>query len=359
MKTVHVIGTGKIGKQIVMELADDGYNVKAYDILPKPEIFKKVENITYTKVKLSPKKLDEFFTAGDFVVLAVPGSVSYEYLEQLINLGVNVVDVTFMPEDPTPLKKLAKEKGVSVVVDFGVAPGMCGAIVGYENAKNAYIEEVEILVGGIPKTPRAPHYYFSTFSPSDVVEEYLRPARRVVNFEEEEIYMPVVYWDPYSDGLGCFVTDGLRTMIKSFKHIPHMAEYTIRPIGHLQFMEDLFKGGFFDDEESTENTRKVLIKNWSKQKGDEDVTIMDVNILYDDHQVMWKYMDVERDGVSSMAKVTACSTAAVMNLMLTGELKKEFYLPEDIGAKHFDDVLTYLDGKGVIFERDESEIFED
>ncbi len=46
------------------------------------------------------------------------------------------------------------------------------------------IDEAVILVGGLPKTRVKPFDYKAPFSPIDVIEEYTRPARYVINGNE-------------------------------------------------------------------------------------------------------------------------------------------------------------------------------
>ena len=49
------------------------------------------------------------------------------------------------------LNELAKKNGVTVICDFGVAPGLSNIVIGYYY-DIMEIHEAEILVGGLPKT---------------------------------------------------------------------------------------------------------------------------------------------------------------------------------------------------------------
>ena len=95
-----------------------------------------------------------------------------------MKLGKNIVDISFYPEDPFGLDELAKEKGV---VSYGLwsTPGMGNIIFGYHNTKMT-ITDYECLVGGLPEKKIA-YEYQAVFSPIDVIEEYIRPARFVKN----------------------------------------------------------------------------------------------------------------------------------------------------------------------------------
>ena len=99
---------------------------------------------------------------------------------QVINQKKDLVDISFLPDDVLYLDALAKEKKVTVVMDCGVAPGMPNYIVGYHNEKMK-IDEVEYMVGGLPKVRTLPFEYKAPFSPCDVIEEYTRPARYIQN----------------------------------------------------------------------------------------------------------------------------------------------------------------------------------
>ncbi|MBN1446966.1 MAG: saccharopine dehydrogenase NADP-binding domain-containing protein, partial [Bacteroidetes bacterium] len=57
---------------------------------------------------------------ADLVIGAVPGFMGYETLRRVIDVGKNVVDISFFPEDPFTLDALAKQRGVTAVMDCGL-----------------------------------------------------------------------------------------------------------------------------------------------------------------------------------------------------------------------------------------------
>ena len=171
---------------------------------------------------------------ADLVINAVPGFLGYETLKTLIETGKNVVDIAFFPEDALTLDDLAKQHGVTVVMDCGVAPGMDNIILGHYNSKMT-LTDFECLVGGLPKVKKWPFAYKAPFSPVDVIEEYTRPARYVENGNEivREALTDCEYVDFEEVGtLESFNSDGLRSIIKTMPHIPNMKEKTLRYPGH-------------------------------------------------------------------------------------------------------------------------------
>ena len=120
--------------------------------------------------------LTAFVAPFDLIVSAVPGFMGLKTLRTLIEAGKDIADISFFPEDALQLDALAKKKGVRVITDVGVAPGMDNVILGHHD-KHMKITRFECLVGGLPQKPQPPFLYKAPFSPIDVIEEYTRPAR--------------------------------------------------------------------------------------------------------------------------------------------------------------------------------------
>src|SRR6266545_5923707 len=82
------------------------------------------------------------------------------------------------------------------------------------------MEDIAILVGGLPADRNRPFGYAIVFSAADVIEEYTRPARVVEDgrtvtrpalSEVETIEVPGV------GTLEAFLTDGLRTLLSTVR----------------------------------------------------------------------------------------------------------------------------------------------
>jgi len=66
----------------------------------------------------------------DIVLSAVPGHMGFQTLKTIIKAGKNVIDIAFFPENLFDLNDLAQKKGVIVISDIGVAPGMSNVLIG-------------------------------------------------------------------------------------------------------------------------------------------------------------------------------------------------------------------------------------
>jgi lysine 6-dehydrogenase len=260
--------------------------------------------------------------------------MGYKTLEAVIGCGKHTVDISFFSEDSLMLDKAAKEKGVTVITDCGVAPGMSNFIIGRYN-EEIRIKAFECYVGGLPLYPQPPFYYKAPFSPVDVVQEYIRPARLVEN--GKEILKPalseseIIRFDPVGE-LEAFNTDGLRSLIHTMKHIADMKEKTLRWPGHIDLIIALKKAGMFDEEPININNQEIsplhftatkLIETWKLGIDEKEFTIMKV-VLKGEEQTITYHLYDEYDiktKTSSMSRTTGYTCAAAVHLIANGVIQ--------------------------------------
>lgn len=361
-----------VGRAIALDLAEK-ISVTSFDMSFANLSLLKSKNALVQTVTADLSQFDKYkswLAPFDIVVTAVPGFMGYKTLEAVINAGKNVVDISFFPEDVLQLDKLAKEKGVTVITDCGVAPGMSNFIIGRYSAIMK-VDSFECYVGGLPKNPKPPFYYKAPFSPVDVIQEYIRPARLVEHgkivtkpaLSEREI----MDFDK-AGKLEAFNTDGLRSLIYTMGHIPDMKEKTLRYPGHIDLIIALQQAGFFDEKKleisntaiaPLDFTSKLLVNEWKLGDTEEEFTVMKVIIKGDGKTVEYSLLDYydTASSTSSMARTTGYTCTAAVNLIIKGMFtEKGVYPPELIGDKKdcFEFVLGYLRERGVMWESTEN-----
>ncbi|TVQ74023.1 MAG: saccharopine dehydrogenase [Balneolaceae bacterium] len=308
MYKIIVLGAGMVGSAIARDLAEK-HHVTLTDVSPAAlemairrhgtqqageagdersnhpgRIETRILDVTDTEA------LHDAVSPFDLVVSAVPGALGYRTLRTVISAGKHIVDISFFPENALDLHDLALENNVTAIVDCGVAPGMGNLLLGYHDARMT-VTSFECLVGGLPMERQWPFSYKAPFSPADVIEEYVRPARFV---ENGHLVTREALSDPELidfDGIGTlesFNTDGLRTLIHTMPHIPDMKEKTLRYPGHIEYIRVLRACGFFSGEkvrvdDGTEVaplslTSKLLFDQWRLGDEEEEFTVMRVTI---------------------------------------------------------------------------------
>lgn len=366
MKKIVVLGAGLVGRTIAIELSKD-YLVTAVDTNPVRLKELKDRKIKALKADLSSDSgIKKVVKNYDLVICALPGFMGFKTLKSIIKAGKNVVDISFFPEDQFLLDKLAKQKGVTAIVDCGVSPGLSNIFLGYHN-KKMKVSNYRCIVGGLPYKRNWPFAYKAYFSPIDVIEEYIRPARIVVDskiIEKPALSEPEIINYKDIGELEAFNTDGLRSLLKTMK-IPNMIEKTLRYPGHIELMKIFREVGFFSDKEievkgksikPVDLTAKLLFPFWSPEKGEQDFTILDVLIegKEKDKKSSHRYFIFDSYDLaehnSSMARTTGFTCCAAARYLLEYNFnRKGICPPEYLGEdeKCFNYIITYLNKKGI------------
>ena len=364
MKKIIVLGSGLVGSVMATDLAKK-YEVTSVDISKKN--LDKIHSEKINKIcadVLEKDVLENLIKDFDLVVGALPGFMGYNTMKRVIEAKKNIVDISFYPEDPFGLDKRAKENHVVAVMDCGVAPGMGNIIFGHHN-KTMKITEYECLVGGLPKKREWPFEYQAVFSPIDVIEEYIRPARYVQNSQivTREALSDAELVDFEETGtLESWNSDGLRTLIKTMNHVPNMIEKTLRYPGCVEYLKVLRACGYFSYEPIEINgnkirpidlTSKLLFPMWEMKEGDEDYTVMRIKIIGDEagKKVCYTYnlLDKYQDKTISMARTTGYTCTAVSDLVLEGKYDRKGVSPPEFLGDHFNEINQYLKDRKVIY----------
>jgi len=362
---IAVLGAGMVGRAIALDLADQ-YAVTSFDLhtdqldtLRKrnPAIQTKQANLRETA------NYSDWLAPFDLVVTAVPGMMGYACLEAVIKSGKNVVDISFFPEDVLQLNELAKQMDVTVITDCGVAPGMSNLILGRYNA-TMKIDSFACYVGGLPLHPRPPFFYKAPFSPIDVIQEYIRPARLLEN--GRIVTKPAMTDREMLDfgkagQLEAFNTDGLRSLLFTMGHIPELKEKTLRYPGHLDLIIALEQSGFLSETPVQINdtlispldlSSQLLLREWKLEPDEEEFTVMKVILQGDGQTITYDLYDQYDPATqtSSMARTTGYTCTAAVNLITRGLFaEKGVFPPELIGHRIdcFNYVLEYLAERNV------------
>ena len=351
MQTIAVLGAGRVGRVIALDLADR-YQVTAFDSRREqldrgfPE-----GNVGKLQVDFSDgSDIAQAIRPFDLVVDALPGQVGHRALEAVIRAGKPVVDIAFAPEDALEFDDLARRQGVPALVDMGLAPGMSNVLLGHHVATLETVSRFKCLVGGLPVERTWPFEYKAPFSPSDVIEEYTRPAR--LRESGREILRPALSEIELVDfaGIGtleAFNTDGLRSLLQSYD-VPNMVEKTLRYPGHARRMQAMRDAGFFAKQpieidgapiRPLAMTSHLLFEHWKLEDTDPEFTVMRVIVegqtasgVREVH--LWSLED-RRDpatGFSSMARTTGFACCAAIELLAQGRFDRPgVHPPEQLG----------------------------
>ena len=369
-KRAIVLGCGMVGATMARDLArDSAFEVTAADARPE-SLQKLADNKAIKTVQLDfsdTAQLARAVAGFDIVLGALPSVLGLAALRTIIEAGKPYCDITFMPEDAMQLDAMAKQHKVTAIVDCGVSPGLSNLMIGHAHAALDATHRAEIYVGGLPKARRWPFQYKAPFAPSDVIEEYTRPARLIEH--GAVVTRPALSEPELMDfaGVGtleAFNTDGLRSLLHTVK-IPHMKEKTLRYPGHIELMRVLRDTGFFDKAEievggvrvrPLDVTAKLMFPKWTLEPGEPEFTVLRVAVegqsggrtvrhaydLYDETDAA--------TGTTSMARTTAFPCTIAARMLTDGRFARAGVFPPELLAGEpdmFDHFVEELAARGV------------
>ena len=372
MSKVIVLGAGMVGSAMAIDMTKN-HQVTLTDISQQvlDTVKQKCDSLTVSRLDVTHKEaLQKTIKQFDLVICAVPGFLGFETLRTIIEAEMNVIDISFFPENSLALDALAKEKNITAIVDCGVAPGMDNIILGRYN-ETMKLTDFECLVGGLPKIKKWPFSYKAPFSPIDVIEEYTRPARYVEHGE-------VVVREPLTDcdyvdfdkvgTLESFNSDGLRSIIYTMPHIPNLKEKTLRYPGHVEYVRVLKESGFFSEEEidvkgnkvsPLDVTSKILFNEWKLGETEEELTVMRVTLKGENAQgeieeITYNLYDeyCKATQTSSMARTTGYTATAAANMFLEGLFSEKGVFPPELIGKYeacFNYFINYLKDRNIYY----------
>ncbi len=369
---IAVLGAGRVGALIARDLTSDGAHATLV-VDRSPDALAALEATgaeTRAADLADPGAVRAAVAGADVVVAAVPGAIGHRLLHALVDAGKPVVDISFSPEEPWDLEEPARRAGIPVVFDCGVAPGISNLLAGVTAAGLDRVDRATILVGGLPFQRVPPWEYRAAFSPSDVIEEYVRPGR--IRRGGREIVVPALSEVETLDfpGIGtleAFVTDGLRTLLKTMD-APDLLEKTLRWPGHATLARALRDSGFFDTSPAGPDgvtpramAEAILAREWALQPGEEEFTILRVMVEGGRggrrERTTWELFDRTdpATGATSMARTSGFPPAIVARLVAQGRITGAGVLPPELLARDAElaeTILSELDRRGVAIRRE-------
>jgi len=369
MSRIVVLGCGAVGRPMAIDLSSDpDFEVISVDV--NREVLEQLASEHPIRVRVEDLTTEEGVRRAvedaDIVIGSVPYYIGNAMLERVIRAGKDIVDISYFMEDPFGLDELAKEMGVTAVVDCGVSPGMSNIILG-DHMRTMKVSRFECYVGGVPKSKNAPFGYKSPFPVLEVLEEYAESGTLVE--EGKVVVRPLLSETMTIDvdkvgTLACLNSDGLRTLMQT-TDIPNMFEKTLRYPGHVELMRMFKNAGFLNmtpiqvegaSVRPIDVTASLFSPLWKYEPAEADLTIMRLVIsgvengkpatytydLYDEYDPVTDTL--------SMARTTGYTCTAVTRMVLEGGYShKGISPPEFIGRTDgcWESVERYLEDRGI------------
>ncbi|MFS0690110.1 saccharopine dehydrogenase C-terminal domain-containing protein [Sporosarcina sp. 179-K 8C2 HS] len=378
MKVV-VLGAGLMGKEAVRDLvkSDDVTKVYLADLNLRPaEEF--AEQLMSDKLDLlqldatNDLQLQEVMALGDVVINALFYTFNEKVARIAVDIGVHSIDLGGHIGGATDavlgLAEKASAKGVTVIPDLGVAPGMINILTGYGASKLDKVESIKLYVGGIPVKPEPPLNYNVVFSLEGVFDHYTDPSHVIRNGQLLEVpslsEVETIHFDEFGELEAFHTSGGTSTLTKTFPDVETLEYKTIRYKGHAEKFQLLVDLGLLSRENEVAvgdkqvKVRDVMREHLSPQLrlGDKsDAVLLRVIVSGEAHGVPATYeynMVTKKDltvNETAMARATANTISIVAQMIGNGTItKRGVHPPENIvpGAEYIEEMKK----RGVVIE---------
>lgn len=368
---IAVLGAGLMGKQAAGDLIANEKVEKVYlaDLnMAQANLF--VEHLGSSKIEAiyldanDDEALKAVISKADVVINALFYTFNEKVARLAIECGVHSVDlgghIGGATDAVLSMHEEAEKKGVTLIPDLGVAPGMINILSGYGASKLDQVQDIKLYVGGIPVDPEPPLEYNHVFSLDGVFDHYTDPShviRRGKLLEVDSLSeIEHIEFEGFGELEAFHTSGGTSTLTETFEDVETLEYKTLRYKGHAEKFKLLVDLGFTDRDRTVAiagnqvKLRDVLreVLTPITELGDkQDAVLLRVLVsgLKNEEALTYEYtMITVRDqetGVTAMARATAFTISAVAQMIGEGIIdRKGSYPPELIvpGAEYIEEM---------------------
>lgn len=371
-----VLGAGKMGYAVAYDLIR-GSKVEKVVVADSntenlKELVKRLPDEKIIPVELdvtNEEELAQLMGEIDVAVSCITYKHNYELAKialatktHFVDLGGNeeIVAKEFM------LDELAKEQGVTIIPDLGLAPGLVSLLAVSAAESFDEIYDIRLRVGGLPANPDDCFMdYCQVFSIDGLINEYnedctvLRDGKifSVPSLSDNE---SIEFPRPFGTMEAFNTSGGISTLPQSYLgRVQHLDYKTIRYPGHCDAIHMLKELGMMS-KEAVETAsgpvvpRDLLFKLLSDKlpKDEPDVVLVRVMVsgLKDKKpvQIVWDCIDYadQAAGLTAMMRMTAFPASIVAQMIARGDITERGVLRQEttVPTKLF---LAEMDGRGI------------
>ena len=263
---VLVLGAGRMGLGAAYDLAHNSEGVELVTVADVDEGRARAVAETLRDARVRPAHVDvedrarvvELMRGHDSALSCVTYFHNLSLARAAVEAGTHFCDLggnNAVVDSELALDAEARQAGVNIIPDCGLAPGMVSVLAAHGAARFEELDEIHIRVGGLPQQPRPPLDYQIVFSVEGLINEYVERARviREGRLTEVESLTEIESLDfpaPYGRMEAFQTSGGTSTLPETFLGKVRQLDYkTIRYPGHCERFKLLVDLGLASSEE--------------------------------------------------------------------------------------------------------------
>jgi lysine 6-dehydrogenase len=240
-------------------------------------------------------------------------------------------------EKQLSLDAAAKEKGIAVVPNCGLAPGLINILAMEGTKEFDEIDSIHLRVGGLPQNPRPPLYYQIVFSVEGLINEYVEKATvirdgQLMHIDPMADLEDIEFPPPFGTLEAFSTSGGLSTLTQLLAGKVKNLDYkTIRYKGHCEKFKTLLDLGFATNEPmmvgGSVKTNREFFADLLRKKldyGDKDVVLARATITgryrNAEKTLVYEFVDYYDDAkkMTAMMRTTAFPASIVAQMLARG-----------------------------------------
>ena len=182
-----VLGAGRMGQAVAYDLARQPGTASVVIADTDAESLRRARRAAASpRVRTAradaarPASVLPLLTAADTAGSAVPYRLTLGLARAAVAAGTHFCDLggnDAIVRQELALDRAARARGITIVPDCGLAPGMASVVAAEGLRRFGRAESVHIRVGGLPLHPKPPMNYQLVFSVQGLINEYVEPCR--------------------------------------------------------------------------------------------------------------------------------------------------------------------------------------
>jgi len=296
----------------------------------------------------------EFLSGYDAAVSCVTYRFNSGLTRAAIRAGCHLVDLggnNDVVKGQLDLDTEAREAGVIVVPDCGLAPGMVSIMVADAVARMDSVTSVKIRVGGLPQSPRRPLDYQIVFSSEGLINEYWEPCVILQDGRKKTVNPMTGLEQLEFDGIGeleaFYTSGGSSTLPDTFEGKIDFLDYkTIRYPGHCLRFKTMLELGLasrklIEVDGAMVEPRAVFKAVLENALGFDDLDMILMRVAVEGQKdgapSTRSYEIVDRQdsraGLTAMMRTTAFPATIIAWLAASGKITERGVKPQEIAVE--------------------------
>ena len=355
---ILVLGAGRMGHGAVYDLIHNSPDVTAVtvadsDMTKSEAVAARVWSPKLTGVQIDASNyagIVDLFRGHDSVI----SCVNYWYNESLskaaIEVGANFCDLggnNYVVDSQLAMDAEAKEAGVNIIPDCGLAPGMVSILAMHGAKQFDKLSEIHIRVGGLPQDPKPPLNYQLVFSVEGLINEYIEKARVIrggkITEVESMTELESLSFESFPPLEAFQTSGGTSTLPDTFLGKIDSLDYkTIRYAGHCGKFKTMIDLGLCSSEEIVADFQKIkprkvlgelLQQHLPADEPDYVLVRLDFVGTREGRESKLRYDIVDKfdagTGLSAMMRTTAFPASIIAQMMARGDVLLRGATPQE------------------------------